>query len=299
MRHDCWSTMPACVPTPHCKGIAVIDDNGLTGPNRGEQTRAPIAPVGPFQPWRLLLRLPMLLVGCLIGLPLLLATLLPGLRAWHVAGQPVSWRTQRWVARWLVASLGMRLEVRGTLPPAPFLLVSNHISWFDIPLLHTLEPIWLVAKADIRTWPLVGALANAVGTIFIARGSEVSRRRAARRMTALLKRGRCVGVFPEAGISAKLGVDRFHARLFGPAQRAGVPVLPVAIRYWRDGDLHYERVFAPGVSFLGLMMSNLGRPPCIAQVLVGRPIPPQGLGRSELARRARQQIMEMYASEHR
>jgi len=248
----------------------------------------------PLQPWRYLYRLPLLLAWLLLAVPLLLIALLPGLRTRRLRGRPLAAAVQRAVARVLVRVLGMRLNVIGTLPEPPCLLVANHISWFDIALLHALTPIWLVAKADIRGWPLVGALAAAVGTIFIARGSDASRRKAARRMTALLRRGAVVGVFPEAGISARRGVETFHARLFAAAQRAPAPVLPVAIRYWRDGDIHDERVFGPGSSFFGLMLSMLGRAPCDGQLIVGAPITPEGRTRRELARLSQARITEMY-----
>lgn len=262
--------------------------------SEAEVTMRDAAPIGPFQPWRYLYRLPALLVMGVVGVPVLLLALVPGIRDIPVAGKPMWWRVQRRYARMLVAVLGMRLRVIGELPRPPYLVVSNHISWFDIPLLHALEPMWLVSKDSIRDWPLVGGVARAVGTIFIERGNENSRRRAGRRMTALLKRGSIVGVFPEAGIQPERGVGRFHARLMAPAMRAAVPVLPVAIRYWRDGDVHDERVFGPNTSFLGLMFSMLARPACEGQVIIGRPLSTFGSGRSDLARLAQVQVTEMY-----
>ncbi|MFU8877311.1 MAG: lysophospholipid acyltransferase family protein [Wenzhouxiangellaceae bacterium] len=253
------------------------------------------ASTGPVQPWRWLYRVPALLVAAVCGLPVLLLALVPGLRDIPLGTSTLGASVQRGYARVLIAALGMRLEIYGTPPPAPVLVVANHISWFDILLLHALAPMWLVAKADIRAWPLVGWLARAVGTIFIARGNDGSRRRTGRRMAALLSRGRNVGVFPEAGIDAGRGVGRFHARLFGPALRMQVAVVPVAIRYWRDGDIHDERVFAPGVGFLPLAVSCIARPPCRAQVFVGRPIATAGLTRAEVARLAHQEVVRMYA----
>jgi len=252
------------------------------------------APVGPFQAWGYLYRLSVLLAMCVIGLPLLMLALAPGIRNIPAAGKPLWWRVQRRYARMLVAVLGMRLRVIGELPKSPYLVVSNHISWFDIPLLHALEPMWLVSKESIRDWPVIGAVARAVGTIFIARGNEPSRRRAARRMTALLKRGSIVGVFPEGGIQPERGVGRFHARLMAPAMRAAVPVLPVAIRYWRAGDVHDERVFGPSTTFGGLLFSMLARPSCEGQVIIGKPISTLGAARSELARLSQVQVTEMY-----
>lgn len=252
------------------------------------------APIGPFQPWRYLYRLPMLVIICVIGLPLMLLALVPGIRNIPIFGKPLGWRVQRRYARMLVAVLGMRLRVIGELPSPPYLVVSNHISWFDIPLLHALEPMWLVSKDSIRNWPLIGAVARAVGTVFIVRGHEDSRRRVGRRMSALLKRGHVVGVFPEAGIQPQRGVGHFHARLLGPAARARVPVLPIAIRYWRDGDVHDERVFGPGSNFFGLLFSMLARPACQGQVFIGRPLPTTDAGRSHLSRKAQAQCTEMY-----
>lgn len=254
----------------------------------------PVAPGVPLQFWRYLYRVPLLLLVVVFGVPLLLLSLLPGLRSIEIGGERLRLRVQRHYARLLVAVLGMRLRIIGEVPSPPFLLVANHISWFDIPVLHALAPLWLVAKDGIRRWPLIGALARAVGTIFIVRGNEASRQRAARRMAALLRHGEVVGVFPEAGISAARGVGRFHARLFGPALRADVPVVPVAIRYWRDGDLHDERVFGPGTSFLGLMLSMLGRAPCEAQLLLGSAIRPAGAARNELARQAELEVRRLY-----
>lgn len=254
----------------------------------------PVAPAAPLQFWRYLYRLPQLLLLLVLGLPLLLLSLLPGLRSIVIGGERLRLRVQRLYARLLVAALGMRLRIIGEVPAPPFLLVANHISWFDIPLLHALAPLWLVAKDGIRRWPLVGAVARAVGTIFIVRGNEASRQRAARRMAALLRHGEVVGVFPEAGISAERGVGRFHARLFAPALRADVPVVPVAIRYWRDGDVHDERVFGPGTSFLGLMLSMLGRAPCEAQLLLGSAIHPIGAARNQLARQSEIEVRRLY-----
>ncbi|MCA1780398.1 MAG: 1-acyl-sn-glycerol-3-phosphate acyltransferase [Xanthomonadaceae bacterium] len=257
-----------------------------------QSTQAP--PIGPFQPWRYVYRLPALLLLCVPGLPILLLTLMPGIRDWPLAGQPLGRRAQRRYGRIMVTVLGMRLRLIGSLPKPPYLVVANHISWFDIPLLHAAEPMWLVAKDGIRSWPLIGAVARMVGTIFIERGCESSRRRAGRRMAALLRRGKVVGVFPEAGISTTRGVGKFHARLMGPAVRCEVAIVPVAIRYWRDGDIHAERVFGPGTSFLGLLFSMLARPGCEGQIIVGQPIVATDGRRSELARRAQVQVTELY-----
>lgn len=245
---------------------------------------------------RLIWRLPLLAAHVLIGIPLTLISFLPFVRNLPIGDQRLHQRTHVLWSRLMLRIFGIRLDIRGQLPRGPCLIVANHISWMDIVLLHSLWPMWLVAKAEIRAWPLVGALAALAGTLFIQRGSEESRRRINRRMTALLKRGERVGIFPEAGISGQAGVGRFHARLFAAAIRAEVPVVPVAIRYHRDGDLHDVMVFASGENFFANLFRLLVQPPCAGQLMIGGALHGLEGGRSALARRSNEIVKSFYES---
>ena len=39
------------------------------------------------------------------------------------------------------------------------LVVSNHVSWLDSLVLDAVQPMAMVAKLDIKGWPLLGKLA--------------------------------------------------------------------------------------------------------------------------------------------
>jgi len=245
---------------------------------------------------RLLWRLPLLLLHVLIGIPLVLLTFLPGLRQLPIGRMRFhQWSHRAW-SRGMLRVMGCRLKITGVLPERAGLVVANHISWLDIVVLHAVWPIWLVAKAEIRHWPLVGVLAHLAGTLFIQRGSEASRRRIGRRMTALLKRGEFVGIFPEGGIHPDRGVKRFHARLFAPALRADVPAIPVSIRYDRSGDLHDTMVFGPGQSFFGNLFRTIRQAPFEARVVIGDPVQGQTGQRSRLARACNEVVEASYES---
>lgn len=274
---------------PAGAGVPVSDDRE----NGREAVLPPPAPTASSQPWRLLWRLPLFGIHGIVGTALALVCFLPRIRNLQVGGMVLRDRAHRWWARGMLAIFGVRLRVRGKIPSGAFLLVANHISWLDIVLIHAACPVHLVAKDEIRTWPLIGRLAAVGGTVFIRRGTDQSRRRSGRRMAALLLRGRRVGIFPEGAIRAERGVERFHPRLFAAAIRARVPVLPVAIRYDRAGDVHDERVFAPGQHFPGNLFRLLIRPPCIGRVAIGPALEARG-PRSELARRARELVVGMY-----
>lgn len=245
--------------------------------------------------WRLLWRLPLLL-GYVLLLPIGLLSFLPGIRDWPVGGMKLHMWVHRLWMRGVVAVFGLRLRVSGTLPEPPCLVVANHITWFDIPVLHALWPMGLVAKIEIRSWPLLGRLAEIAGSIFIQRGSQESRRRVNRRMAARLRRGEMIGVFPEGGIHPERGVKRFHARLFGSAIRAQVPIVPVAIRYWREGDLHDIVVLGPGVNLVSSVFRLLSQPAMEVQVMIGPSLTELHIGRDALARQAQEVVTSLYAS---
>ena len=84
-------------------------------------------------------------------------------------------QVQAWAAT-LLRRCGLAMERRGA-PAAPepghgLLLVSNHISWLDIPALHALVFCRFVSKSEVRRWPVVGRLASAAHTLYLQRASR-------------------------------------------------------------------------------------------------------------------------------
>lgn len=252
----------------------------------------------PLQRWRLFYRLPALFIHLLL-LPLALLAYLPGIRRLPSHGQTIQSRIHRWWVRRVLRICGVELSITGQLPVGGCLVVANHISWLDILILHTERPVWLVAKAEIANWPLIGQVAHIAGTLFIQRGDAGSRQKVQRRMTALMRHGDTVGVFPEAGIPGPPRVGRFHARLFGSAIRARVPVVPLGIRYRdarRDVDAHEIAVFGPSTSFIQNCLRILSYPRLRAEVLIAEPLRHLEQGRDALARQSRQVIENFYVA---
>ncbi|WP_412744829.1 lysophospholipid acyltransferase family protein [Krasilnikovia sp. MM14-A1004] len=134
-------------------------------------------------------------------------------------------------ARVLLALLGVRLVWRGPLPRPGSLLVANHVSWLDILALHAMVPVRLVAKREVRDWPGVGMLAAATGAIFLDRTRPRSLPRTVAEVSAALRAGRSVAVFPEGTTFCGARQGRFRPAMFQAAIDAGAPVAPVSIRY--------------------------------------------------------------------
>jgi 1-acyl-sn-glycerol-3-phosphate acyltransferase len=145
--------------------------------------------------------------------------------------------------------LGIRLQVQGSALPDGHLLVANHISWLDIAAVHGVLPqARFVSKADVKHWPLVGALVEGAGTLFIERSSKRDALRVVHQTAAALEAGDCVAVFPEGTTGAGPELLPFHANLLQAAVSTGAPVLPVVLRWHEPGER-----FSTSARFIGDM----------------------------------------------
>ncbi|MFI6335809.1 lysophospholipid acyltransferase family protein [Streptomyces sp. NPDC050535] len=138
--------------------------------------------------------------------------------------------------RTMVRAAGVRLRVTGSTPPAGGLLVvANHISWMDIPLLAAVRPGRMIAKAEIRQWPVAGALTASSGALFIERDRLRALPRTVTRIADTLRDGSTMVVFPEGSTWCGRAQGHFRRAVFQAALDAGVPVQPVRIHYRLDG----------------------------------------------------------------
>lgn len=140
-------------------------------------------------------------------------------------------RVQDWSAR-MLACLGVKLVVEGhPAAQGPLLLVANHISWLDITSLHAARFCRFVSKADVARWPLIGALASGVGTLFIERSSRRDAMRVVQHMAASLRQGDVLAIFPEGTTGDGTRLLPFHANLLQAAIAAEAAVQPVALQF--------------------------------------------------------------------
>ncbi|MEV4388962.1 lysophospholipid acyltransferase family protein [Micromonospora sp. NPDC049580] len=144
-------------------------------------------------------------------------------------------------ARGTVRAFGVRLVIRGRLPRRRALLVANHVSWLDILAVLAVAPTRMVAKREIRSWPVVGLLAAAAGTVFVDRSRPRALPATVHRLADTLRAGRSVAVFPEGTTwCAGDGADGcrpgggFRPAMFQAAVDAGSPVVPLRLGYRCD-----------------------------------------------------------------
>lgn len=115
-------------------------------------------------------------------------------------------------------------------PGPPYILVTNHLSVFDTPILLTVCPhtIRALVAAKHKRNPIYRPLLVIMGSIWVRRG-EVDRQ-ALRESLAVLSEGGVLGVAPE-GTRAR-GTYALQPGKTGAAYlatRAGVPIVPVGL----------------------------------------------------------------------
>ncbi|MFC8224925.1 lysophospholipid acyltransferase family protein [Streptomyces sp. NPDC057287] len=148
------------------------------------------------------------------------------------------------IRRWayaVVRSFGVRIRVTGLTagragPGAGELVVANHVSWLDVPLVAAVLPARMVAKSEIRNWPLLGPLAALGGTLFIERERLRALPEAVRALAGALAAGSRVAVFPQGTTwCGRCAGGRFRPAAFQAAIDAGSAVRPVHISYRTTG----------------------------------------------------------------
>lgn len=116
------------------------------------------------------------------------------------------------------------------------LYVANHVSYLDIVVLGRLLDVRFVAKSEVAGWLGFGWLARLGRTVFVERRPR--RARAQRdAMTACLKAGDSLLLFPEGTSSDGTRVLPFKSALFAAAERIdGLAVQPISLAYGRNID---------------------------------------------------------------
>lgn len=143
---------------------------------------------------------------------------------------------RRW-ARCTLRFVGIEVDSRGAIPPAPCVLVSNHLGYVDIPVLASQADLLFVSKIEVRDWPLIGPAAAAIGTIFIDRGSRRAIPEVNSQIAAALEHQDRVLFFPEGTSTSGEAVLPFKSSLLEPAAASGYPVFCAAVHYsTSEGD---------------------------------------------------------------
>ncbi len=188
--------------------------------------------------------------------------------------------------RIVLALVGVRVKVVGAPSPArPLLIVSNHVSWLDIPVLGSRLPLCFVAKSEVAGWPGIGLLAKLQRTIFVDRSSRSATAKVAGEMAERMGGGDPVVLFAEGTSSDGNRVLPFRSALIGAARQGmgaegtGAVIQPLAIAYVGQGGVSLGRARRPRLAWYGDMdlaphlMEVLRRGAVDVELHFGEPLP--------------------------
>jgi lyso-ornithine lipid O-acyltransferase len=146
--------------------------------------------------------------------------------------RPVTPHITKAVCRTALRLLRLPLTIHGTPMSRPGAIVANHSSWLDVFVLNAAQTVYFVAKSEVAAWPLIGWLARATGTVFIARkGTEAKRQQEV--FESRLKAGHRLLFFPEGTSTDAIRVLPFKSTLFqaffAPALERTMHIQPVTV----------------------------------------------------------------------
>src|SRR5829696_8381958 len=137
--------------------------------------------------------------------------------------------------KWLLLT-GVRVRVKGLEvldPKQTYVFVSNHRSYLDTATLFifTGRRIGLLAKKELLKVPVLGVGMGFVNVMAIDRSNRESAIRTTEAAADRIRSGISFGVFIEGTRALPGELLPFKKGAFYMARQAGVPVVPVAIKY--------------------------------------------------------------------
>lgn len=227
-------------------------------------------------------------VAARLALVLLLIPVLP-LLAVPLPGRV---RFQRGCCRLVLRCFGVRVTTTGgpvrNLPG--MLVVSAHTSWLDVFVVGAVSPGTFVARADLISWPGIGALARLLRIIPIDRHSLRGLPAVVDAVTARLRAGRIVVVFPEGTTWCGRAHGRYYPAMFQAAVDASRPVQPLRLSYHHaDGSRSTLPAFVGDDTLVASMRRLITARRTVARVHVASLQLP-GSDRRELAARCQASV---------
>jgi 1-acyl-sn-glycerol-3-phosphate acyltransferase len=166
-------------------------------------------------------------------------------------------------------------EVLKFLNKDSYLVVSNHISWLDIPVIFSLKPITFVSSTDVKTWPIIGMLAKISGAIFVDRNRKSSLVDVIQAMNHHFKNEKeSICIFPEGITSNGYQVLPFKSNLFQSAFESNKLLLPLSIKY-KENNVLTNRTSFHGSTTLFQSFKRIAKSNLIEVVIdIGNPVKP-------------------------
>ena len=123
-------------------------------------------------------------------------------------------------------------------------LVSNHVTYLDIPVLGSLQDVRFVSKSEVASWPVIGYFARLANTIFIERTNRHLRSYVTQ-LTHEFRSTSNICIFPEGTSSDGKSIKPFKSSLFQAAVDASkkqkIFIQPITLVYKNTSNFYGEQ----------------------------------------------------------
>lgn len=146
----------------------------------------------------------------------------------------------------------IKVHFKGNATNLKGLYISNHRTMLDPLVELSIFDVYILSKAEVGDYPLIGKGAKETGVFFVDRNSDNSRKAALDAIDKLLSAGKPVLIYPEGTTHAAELTSDFRKGAFDVAFRRNIPVTPIMIEYddpsyyWTDEPLmgYFKRIFS-------------------------------------------------------
>ena len=161
---------------------------------------------------------------------------------------------------WLKVSTGMRIRVHGKLSDArPLLVVSNHISMFEIAMLSYAFGGSFIAKQEVAHWPVIGPIAKKFGVVFVDRNPATATQALIKVNKQLSKITYPLFIFAEGTTTNGAYVKPFKSAMFSIVEHSNITVQPVVVNYRaHNGDVISDTDIANHYAYFSNAKMDMG-----------------------------------------
>lgn len=178
----------------------------------------------------------------LTGMLLLLLACVPLYYLWRVVRLPNPW--PRVFLGGIATVAGARVSISGTRASGGAFLLSNHVSWLDIPIIAGASGSAFVAHSGLADVGLLKWLCEMNDTVFVARHDRRSVHAQVEQVRAALTDTGSLTVFPEGTTSDGTGLLPFKSSLLSALDPPpeSIAIQPIWVDYGTD---------APNIAWVG------------------------------------------------
>lgn len=162
--------------------------------------------------------------------------------------------------RILLVLAGIKIRVHGKLSShRPLLVISNHISIFEIATFPVAFGGSFIAKKEMESWPLVGWVSRKFGVIFIDRRPSHAIEALKQVQETVSKVSYPMFLFPEGTTTNGSYVKQFKSTLFNFVENSDVLVQPMVMNYrYRDGGVISDEDLAEHFGYFSNEKQDMG-----------------------------------------